>query len=58
MNDPEVLYITYNMNYFIEKAKQECYRLKYKEDDINCAYDNLILLSDALETIKNITQIF
>ena len=48
MNDPEVLYITYNMNYFIEKAKQECYRLKYKEDDINCAYDNLNQIFDTI----------
>lgn len=48
MNDPEVLYITYNMNYFIEKAKQECYRLKYKEDDIDCAYDNLNQIFDTI----------
>lgn len=48
MNDPEVLYITYNMNYFIEKAKQECYRLKYKEDDINYAYDNLNQIFDTI----------
>lgn len=48
MSDPEVLYITYDMGYFIEKAKQECYRLKYKEDDIDRAYGNLNQIFDTI----------
>ena len=42
MNDPEVLSITYDIEYFIERSKEECInKYKYDEMETECAYGNL-----------------
>lgn len=41
---PKVLEIKYDIDWFINEAKKECVKLKYKEEDIDCAFGNLNLI--------------
>lgn len=42
MNEPDVLSITYDMQYFINLSKEECVKkYKYNEMDVECAYGNI-----------------
>lgn len=41
---PKILDITYDIDWFIDKAKEECEEKRYNEYDIDCAFGNLNLI--------------